>query len=332
VSFAAPYLLIGLVAVPLAVIGYLWLERRRTRRAAAWSNRALLPNIVHRPSRRLGHLPPILLLLGLVFLLVGFARPQRVVASIDSGAPTIVLTFDVSGSMAATDVQPTRIRAARAAAVRFLDQLPSKYRVAVVTFADQVHLSVAPTFDRKAAIAGIPTSVTPKSGTAIGDGITYAVSVAASGAGQNGPGSTYRPGAVLLFSDGAQTGAGPTPSEAAVSALVNYVPIDTVAVGTKKAVVTQPVTVNGVQTSTQISVPLDSTTLRTVASQTGGIFLEQGSLTESPDLLTKVYSGLHTFKTPGEKTRQVSAAFAAGALVCILAGIALSGLWFGRIA
>lgn len=331
-SFGAPYLLVALVAVPLAVIGYMWLERRRTKRAAAWSSRALLPNIVRRPSRRFGHLPPVLLLLGLAFLLVGFARPQRVVASADRGAPTIVLTFDVSGSMAATDVQPTRILAARAAAVRFLDELPSKYRVAVVTFADQVHLSVAPTLDRKAVIAGIPTSVTPRSGTAIGDGITYAVSVAVAGAGRNEPGSIYRPGAVLLFSDGAQTGAGPTPSEAAVSALVNYVPIDTVAVGTRKAIVTQPITVNGVQTSTQISVPLDSTTLRALATQTGGVFLEQGSLTQSADSLTKVYSGLRSYTTPGERTHQVSAAFAAGALVSILAGIALSGLWFGRIA
>ena len=155
-TFADPNLLFALLAVPLAAIGYLMLERRRARRSRRWSRGALLPNIVRRRWRRFGYVPALLFLLGLIFLLVGFARPQRVLGDASAGAATVVLTFDTSGSMAADDAQPTRIRAARKVAIQFLNELPSKYRVAVVTFANKVHLAVPPTFDRKARACRAP--------------------------------------------------------------------------------------------------------------------------------------------------------------------------------
>src|SRR5471032_1736934 len=139
-------MLFALIAVPLAAFGYWTLERRRTGRASAWSTQPMLPNIVRRPSPRLRYVPAALMLIGLTFLLVGFARPQRVLNSVRSGA-TVVLAFDVSGSMASNDVQPSRIMAAHNGAVAFVNELPSKYQVAVVTFADKVNLVVAPTTD-----------------------------------------------------------------------------------------------------------------------------------------------------------------------------------------
>ena len=125
-TFASPYLLFGLIAVPLAAIGYRILEGRRTRRAAPWSRQAMLPNIVRRPERKLTYAPEALFLIGLTFLLVGFARPQRVHSNALPQAPTVVLAVDVSGSMDATDVAPTRLRAARAVAVQFLHELPAE--------------------------------------------------------------------------------------------------------------------------------------------------------------------------------------------------------------
>ncbi len=331
-SFGHPYLLLALLVLPLVVAGYRVLDVRRARRTAAWSRPAMLPNIVRRPPHRLGNLPAVLFVLGLAFLLVGFARPQKRLHTSSGNAPTIVLTFDVSGSMAATDVAPTRLRAARAVAVQFLDELPSSYRVAVVTFADQVRLLVPPTFDRAALIAKLPEKVTPLGASAIGDGINYAVAVSAAAAGQNNPVGVYRPGAVLLFSDGAQTAAGTTPAEAAVSALIDYVPVDAVAVGTPKGLVTQPATVNGVKTTNEISVPVQPTTLQLVSQQAHGRFFDAAAVAKSPSLLDGVWTNLRSYSAPVPKTRDLSAIAAGAALALILAGIGLSGLWFGRVA
>ena len=103
-SFAAPILLLGLVAVPLAAAGYVWLERRREGRAGEWASPALVPNLVHRPSARIRHIPAALFLIGLTFLLLGVARPEAKLSTVREGA-TIVLAVDRSGSMAATDVR-----------------------------------------------------------------------------------------------------------------------------------------------------------------------------------------------------------------------------------
>jgi Ca-activated chloride channel family protein len=332
VSFGAPYLLFGLLAVPLAALGYRLLERRRVRRSAAWSRQAMLPNIVRRPERRLGSLPVALFLLGLTFLLVGFARPQRVVAASAGGAPTIVLAFDTSGSMAATDVQPSRLRVARNAAIRLLDQLPPQYRVAVVTFADKVRLIVPPTLDRKGLIAQLPARITPLGGTSIGDGIRRSLAVIIAAADQTDSGGLYRPGAAVLFSDGAQTGGGTTLDAAAVSALVDYIPVDAIAVGTPKGVVTQSFEVSGVRTSAQIAVPAQTAPLRRLARQTGGTLFDAASLAQSPAQLSRVWENLRSSGAQGDTTRELSAASAGVALLLVLAGVVVSGLWFGRVA
>jgi Ca-activated chloride channel homolog len=332
VTFANPNLLFGLLAVPLAAIGYLVLESRRARRSRRWSRGALLPNIIRRRWRRFGYVPALLFLLGLVFLLVGFARPQRVLAGATPGAATVVLTFDTSGSMAADDAQPTRIRAARKLAIEFLNELPSKYRVAVVTFANKVHLAVPPTFDRKAVLAGLPKKVTPRAGTAIGDGINEAVAVVVAAAEQSGRGQLTRPGSVLVFSDGAQTAGGTSLRQAAVAALVDYIPVDTIAVGTHKGIVTQPFELNGVETSTQIPVPVDPAGLRFVSQQTGGTFFQASTVAGSPGSLAKVYANLHSYAASGQRKHALTDLSAGLALLSIVAAIGLSGLWFGRVA
>ena len=152
-SFAAPELLFALLLVPLAGVGYAVLERRRARRAAAWSKSALLPNIVRRPPGMLRHVTIVLFLIAMACLLVGFARPERILPTETKDPPTIVLAFDVSGSMASKDMTPTRIGAARAIAIQFLKELPSNYRVAVMTFGNQVRLVVPSTLNRARVIS-----------------------------------------------------------------------------------------------------------------------------------------------------------------------------------
>ncbi len=328
-TFAAPDLLFALLLVPLAAYGYVVLEARRAKRAEPWSNPALLPNIVSRPPGPLRHLPIVLFLLGLTLLLVGFARPQTNQKSAKRGGPTVVLTFDVSGSMAANDVQPTRILAAHRIAIRLLNELPVTFQVAVITFADQVNVVVPPTLDRQRVIAGLPTRVTPRGGTALGDAVNESVAEAVEAVGAGRPGGRHPPGAVLLFSDGAQTDPGANPQDGAAHALLVGIPIDTVSVGTSNGIVTQQVQLNGGQTANQqIRVAVDPTTLQTISQVSNGTFFENPSSAQ----LTRVYKNLgpHVTRTLGK--HELNAALAEVALVLILAGVVLSGIWFSRLA
>jgi Ca-activated chloride channel homolog len=328
VTFAAPYMLFALLAVPVAAFGYLVLERRRSKRAAAWSSQAMLPNIVRRPSPRLRYVPAALMLVGLTLLLVGFARPQRVLNSAKSGA-AVVLVFDVSGSMASSDVQPTRIMAAHNGAIAFLNELPSKYQVAVVTFADKVTVAVAPTTDHSKVIAGLPTQVTPLGGTAIGDAIDGALAVAVRAVGRSHPGNPHPPAAILLISDGAQTAQGEKPQDAAAKARLAGIPIDTISIGTANGQVTQQIKLQGGQTETKKSpVPVDPTTLQVVSHLTGGQFYKAFSAQQ----LTSVYKNLGSHTSKAKSTHELSADATGLALVFILAGIVLSALWFRRFA
>jgi Ca-activated chloride channel family protein len=332
VSFGHPEVLIALVAVPLAALGYWLLEERRRRRAAAWTRSALLPNIVRRPSRRVRILPVALFLLGLAFLLVGFARPQQVLASSSGGAPTVVLAVDISSSMGATDVQPTRLRAARDVAVKLLRELPANYPVAVVAFGSKPILIVPPTTDRRQVIDGIPTGPAALSGTAIGDGISSALGVIGAAEAQRSPGTLYHPGAVVVLSDGGQNAGGTTPTQAAVAALVNYVPIDSIVVGTGKGTVTQRLKVGFVRQLRKVPVPVQPGALRMISHQTQGSFFLASAVENDPSRLDVIAKTLQRHTVATKRTRELAGDAALLALVAILAGATASGLLLGRVA
>jgi Ca-activated chloride channel family protein len=340
VSFGAPDLLLGLIAVPFAAVGYVLLERRRARRADRWSREAMLPNAVWRPTRRLGYLPATLFLLALTLLLVGFARPR--VQTLDRshpGTPTIVLTLDVSGSMAAKDLAPTRLLAARRAAIEFLRSLPPTYKVALVTFGDEARLRVAPTLDRKKVIANIPATVSPRSGTSIGDAIGTSLALVTPGLRQGVAVPIDRlhpPGAVVLISDGTQTGGGTSIADATSTAYVYGIPIDAISTGTPNAMVTQPLRITkNLQTTIKISVPASPATLQRISQQTGGTFANATSaaqLRSAARQLTATYktNDLRAVTQDRHRPHELSVATAALALVFIVPGIILSGRWFGR--
>jgi Ca-activated chloride channel family protein len=327
-TLASPELLFALIAVPLALLGYLLLDRRRRARAAGWSTRPMEPNIVRRPPLSIRYVPAVLFLVALTFLLVGFARPERILGNAKTGGAVVTLMFDVSGSMDAKDVKPSRIHAAHALALRFLKQLPSRYRVGVVTFADTAKLVVPPTFNRNAAIAAVPDKVTPLAGTAIGDAIDDGLAATVQTVGKGLPGTRYPPGAILLFSDGAQTDVGVNPGDAAQQALTEGIPIDAVAFGTPAGYVQQPVEENGRISKQTIAVPVDSYTLNQITQQTNGSFFRGGPRTD----LSKVYERLGQHTARGRVNHDVSRVAAAAAFLFIVGGIGLSGLWFGRIA
>ena len=168
-TFLAPLLLIGLLLVPVLLGLYAWAQRRRSRYAVRFTNLDLLANLAPRRPAWRRHVPPAIYLAAVVALVIGLARPSMVVAVPREDA-TVLLAIDVSGSMKATDVAPTRLDAAREAAQSFIDQLPEGIRVGIVAFASRPVTLVAPTADRgqlDAALDGLRAL----DGTAMGDAL-----------------------------------------------------------------------------------------------------------------------------------------------------------------
>ena len=200
-SFASPILLWGLLLVPVALLAYLLVQRRRIKYAARFTNLDLLANVVDASPGRRRHVPAVLVLAALAALLVAVARPQAVVA-VPREEATIVLTMDGSASMNATDVPPTRLDAAKSAASTFLDELPERFRVGLVSFSDAVKVLEEPTEDREAVRTSLG-DIQGEVGTAIGEAIRESVALAPRD--ENGELSRDTLFAVLLLSDGANT-------------------------------------------------------------------------------------------------------------------------------
>ena len=174
-SFGAPELLWGLALLPLALLAYAVAQRRRGRYAVRFTNVDLLAGLVERKPGPRRHLPPLLYLGSLALLVLGLARPEAPVTVAREEA-TVVLVMDVSGSMDAQDVAPTRLAAAKVAANTFLDQVPERFRVGIVTFADAAQTILPPTTDHdvvRAALGGLRAD----GGTAMGDAIVRALEV-----------------------------------------------------------------------------------------------------------------------------------------------------------
>jgi Ca-activated chloride channel family protein len=315
VTFAWPLALLGLLAIPVAVAAYVVHDRRRARAAAQWGNPALLPNLVPAAPGLRRHIPVALLLLALAALLVGMARPRATV-SVRREEATIVLAIDVSFSMVARDVKPTRLAAAQQAGRRFVDAVPRQVRLGLVSFATGARPVILPTTDRNLFAAGLG-SLRPGEGTAIGDGI--GVSLRSGGALQ----PRHPPLAILLLSDGAQTQGRLTPAAAARLAKQHGVPVYTVALGTQDGIVERPLA-GGYKE--RITVPPDPTTLRRIAVTTGGEFFQ------APDAehLRRVYEKLASRLGHRGAKKEITAAFAGGGALLFLVGGGLSTLWFRR--
>jgi Ca-activated chloride channel family protein len=321
VSFGSPIWLLALLAVPAAVAAHIWLERRRAQRASAWTSPALVPNLVTaRPGWR-RHVPVGLILAAVAFLIVGAARPRATFAAKREEA-TVVLTIDVSGSMLAKDVKPTRLGAAQAAGISFIDKLPTKFRVAVVSFGTRPAVVATPSAGRARAIEALRTLHTGE-GTALGEAIQRSVQVARVATGGARPGSRP-PAAVLLISDGAQTQGRVEPVAAAREARQQNVPVYTVSLGTPDGILERPVP--GGYTE-RIAVPPDPQTLEQVAEASGGRFFRVANA----EALQSVYKDLGSRFGKVNRLHELAVAFVGAGGILALAGGALSLLWFRRL-
>lgn len=317
-TFATPAALAGLLALPLVVALYLAEQRRRRAGAAAFASPALQASVTpHRPGWR-RHAPAAALALALAVLIVAAAKPQRTVA-VPVEQASIMLATDVSGSMTATDVKPTRLAAAKRAALRFAASVPRQVRVGVMAFNGAPAVLQSPTRDR-AAVRSAIAQMRSSGGTATGEAIAQAVRVLSTPAAGGRP----APGAIVLLSDGAST-RGRDPVTAAQAARKAHIPVYTVALGTAAGTITVP-RPGGRGTETR-SVPPDPQSLAQIARASGA----RSFTARSAAGLSAVYRQLGSRLSHRKERRQVTAAFAGAGLALLLAGAGMSLAWFGRI-
>jgi Ca-activated chloride channel homolog len=310
-TFADPYLLLTLVAIPLGLILYVVVARRRRRAARAAANPALWPNLMPRRPGWRRHVPPALLLLALAALLVGVARPQALMAS-DQKQTTVVLAVDSSNSMAAKDVSPSRIAAARGAARTLIAGLPANAKLGLVSFARDVQVLQAPTDDRAAFNHALAT-LKLRGGTTLGTAIDRAV------ASLRGAHPALKGRAIIVISDGKSTEGRRSPIAAARAAKAAGVRVFTVSLGTAAGTVTER--------GTTVRVPPDPTTLRRVAAASGGKFYRA----TDASALEHAYSDIGSAVRPQRKRRDISFAFIGGAMALVTGGSLLSLAWFRRL-
>jgi Ca-activated chloride channel family protein len=310
-TFADPYLLIALVAVPLGLIAYVVFARRGRSAARSAANPALWPNLMPRRPGWRRHVSPVLLLLALAALVVGAARPQTMMAS-DQKETTVVLAVDSSNSMAAKDVTPSRIAAARSAARDLIAGLPKNAKLGLVSFARDVRVLQAPT-DNRAAFNNALTHLTLRGGTTLGTAIDRSV------ASLKAAHPSLKGRAIIVISDGKSTEGKRSPIAAARAAKAAGVRVFTVSLGTAGGTVTEQ--------GKTVSVPPDPTTLRRVAAVSGGRFYRA----TDAKALEHAYGDIGSAVKPQRKKRDISFAFVGGAMALVAGGSLLSLAWFRRL-
>jgi Ca-activated chloride channel family protein len=344
-NFLWPSLLWTLLLLPLLVLLYLWLLRRRKQAVLPYADLGLVKQALGRGGAWKRHVPPALLLLSLAALLLASARPTAVM-TLPLAEQNIILAMDVSGSMRAADVQPTRLVAAQNAAKAFLTDLPRDVRVGVVAFAGTAAVVQAPTFSREDVVAAIDRFQLQRA-TAIGSGIVLSLATIVPDAGIDlsqvtgqrpmpqalgdtnnenkarefkpvEPGS-YASAAVILLTDGQRT-TGPDPVESARMAAERGVRVYTVGIGTKEG---DTIGFEG----WSMRVRLDEETLKTIADLTRAEYFYAGTAAD----LKKVYQTLSSRLVMEKKETEITALFAALGAALALAAAALSLWWFGRV-
>ena len=309
-----PLFLLVLLLAPVLMLLYWRREKRMRAGEAAFAAPALMASVApHRPGWR-AHLPLLAYLLALVVLAVALARPQ-VARSVEVEQARIVLVTDHSGSMAAKDVAPTRLDAARRAATDFLDRVPTTVEVGAMVYNQDPQVLQTPTRDRQRVKEAL-ASVVPAGSTATGDALLLALKVAQPA---TEPGKRPPPAAVILLSDG-ESVRGSDPLDAAREAARVGVPIYTVALGTPQGRIPR-------EGGGTVPVPPDPETLARIAEISDGAAFEVGDAAR----LNEVYERLGRRLTRKTEQRQITAGFAGGGLALVLVGAGMSLWWFGRV-
>jgi Ca-activated chloride channel family protein len=329
--------LLGLLALsPLLALIYFILQRRRQEEAAKWGfgvaqsagSETTLPL---RRVRR--HIPPMLFLLGVTILLFSLARPQATV-SLPRYEGTVILVFDVSGSMAADDIAPTRLEAAKAIAAEFVNDQPANVRIGVVAFSDGGLNVQPPGTNREATLSTIERLV-PRRGTSLGSGLLVGLNTIAVDAGDpplvntnslstaddvlTAPQGWYPSAVILLFSDG-ENNDPPDPLTITDLAVDLGVRIYTIGVGSTQGTT---IRVEGMTIYTQ----MNETLLAQIAQTSGGQYYFAGDSAN----LRRIYNDLEPALAIKPEKLELTSLLAGLSMLVFLAGGALSMSWFGRI-
>lgn len=327
-SFLWPSMLFTLLFVPLLIWLYFRLQQRRQQAKAALGPLGVVQNNSGSELGKRRHIPNLLFLTGLTFLFLGFARPETVV-NLPSVEGTVILAFDVSHSMAADDLEPSRIEAAKEAARTFVDNQPSTIRIGVVSFSNGGFIVQQPTDDRTAVLTSIER-LSPQTGTSLGQGIFTSLNAIAGEAiaidsemieedAQSIEIGYYPSAVVLLLTDGENTGP-PDPLEIAQVAAKAGVRVYPIGVGSLEGAV---ITIDGFNVLTQ----LDEVTLEEIAKLTNGNYYHA----EDEESLREIYENVDLRLTINPEKTEITAVIAGMSLILLLIGGVLSLIWFGRI-
>lgn len=312
--FLNPERLWWLLLIPLLVAAYVYLTRRKNRSGMRFTNTGVLGAVVPVQSQWRRHLAVALTLLSLAALTIAWSRPSGV-DRVPRERATIVLVLDISQSMAATDVKPNRLDAAKDEAKQFVASLPAQYNVALVSLSGNPAARMPPTTDRGQVNRAID-ALTLQDSTAIGDAINVAMATLQS-APKAADGS-IPPGAIVLLSDGQNT-AGRSPTQEAAEAAKAKVPIYTIAYGTENGYVDLD--------GKREKVPPDKALLQRIASMTNG----QAYAAENVGQLDSVYKNIRSEVGYEEVRKEITATWAgyglAFAVVAALAAVSLGARW-----
>lgn len=336
-SFLWTNMLWLLLLVPVLIIVYILAQRRRQKYALRYASLSLLRQALGRGPGIRRHIPAIIFLLGLAAMIIALARPVATVM-LPSQQGTVILTIDVSGSMRADDLQPSRIEAAKSAARAFVEKQPPNVRIGVIAFSDNAAVVQAPTTEREGVIAAI-TRLTPQRGTAIGRGILASLDAIFEEEGDGPapfsrdsltlpeptptptpvPQGTYAPAIVVLLSDG-ESNVGPRPLDVVGQASDRGVRIYTVGMGSPDGTVLR-------FQGRSVRVRLDEETLKQIAEQTGASYFKADNETD----LRAIYENLSTRLVFEPEQTELTAWFTGLAAVLSLIAGGLSLLWFSRL-
>jgi Ca-activated chloride channel homolog len=331
-SFIWSPMLLFLIVPPLLVLVYLRLQMQRRRALANYGSFGLSSNAAGRTATLRRHIPPLIFLGGLVILMVALARPQTTV-NLPRMEGTVILAFDVSGSMVADDLKPTRMEAAKAAAQDFVDAQPSGVLIGVVSFSDSGIAIQIPTDDRDEVLAAI-SRLAPQRSTALGGGINAAITTLLTGnktrfysnrtptpapSPTPVPAGTYSSGVIVLLTDG-ENNQRPDPLAAAQLAKDRGIRIHTVGIGSPAGTT---LNIDGFNIHTQLEEGL----LKEIAAYTDGTYYNA----QSTDELRQIYGNLTPELVFRPERQEVTWLFAGASIVLLLIGGLFSLVWFGRL-
>lgn len=324
-SLQWPWALLGLLALPLVVVAYRRLLRQQSDRRADLARQGLVVPTARRDRWR--HVAPVLLVAALAVMLLALSRPVAAVAE-PRREGTVILAFDVSTSMAAKDMQPTRLDAAKAAAKGFVDKQPATVKIGVVAFGGNGIVAQQPTTDKDQVLASV-NRLTPQGETSLGRGILTSLSaiagkpIVSNGDSEQGGGETpigyYGGTAIVLLTDGENT-SGPDPVNLADLASAAGVKIYTIGLGSAAGTVLE---IGGFSIATH----LDEDSLKQIAEISGGTYYNATDATS----LSQVYDSVQLNWVSRSVPHEVTSLVAGVATLLLLAGAVVSVLRRGRV-